>query len=383
MPEDVYTETQYVNEGSSNGCIGSILAMLAGLFLIAFAFYYLFANERVAVSRARALNEGHRIVVSADAGTVQAANEGKLVHITGLAQAGTPPVDPVFHVSMKALRLKRKVSMYQWDESRTSDDDGYGKREVTYRYRTDWSSDPIDSTGFRYSEGHANPPWPCPTVEVDASPVRCGAFRLSDDLVARIDNYEKLPAKSLAARRIGAAPRTFRVCGNEFYRGQDPAHPNVGDVKVEYDFAPASIVSVVAMQKNNLLTAYHAGPEGDVALLRVGAFDSEQMFREAYHQNGVNTWRGRLIGFIAMMTGLGLASRFVLAILRSIPFVGIVLETLSFVAVFLLSLVLTLATIAVGWLYYRPIEASCVLGLGAAALVIYSRNAKLRRLRGT
>lgn len=373
MSQDVFTEVTPLRGG---GCGGGILATLLGVILIAVAFYILFTNERDAVSAAQALERGSRMVVSVNPGVVLPANNGRLVHVTGFAHANAPVIDPIFHVATNGLKLKRKVEMYQWQEEQSTEKELY-RQVTTYRYVKEWTTDAVDSRTFRYPQGHKNPAMQYGSREFGVSPVICGAFALSGGLAAQIDDYSPVP---VIAKWRKMLPR-FSIHDGGLYRGKDPAHPQVGDVRVRFAFAPSSTVSVVAMQKNALLTAYPVSPEGEIALLRVGAFRSGDMFRYAEHQNAVHTWDMRLLGFIVMTTGLFLASQLVLWIFNLIPVVGDFLETLSCLGSLLLALALSLATIAAGWIYYRPVETGMSIACGIILLLTVSWFAKRNRLR--
>jgi hypothetical protein len=126
------------------------------------SFVVLFWNEGRSVRTARALAEGKAAVVSIDAGRVDAARDGKLVHVSGLATTDQTLKDPQFRVSAPAIRLQRIVKMYQWrerSETRTQRTLGGGQEQVTtFTYAKDWSDTPIDSTRFKKPAGHENPP---------------------------------------------------------------------------------------------------------------------------------------------------------------------------------------------------------------------------------
>ena len=119
MSGDSYTEVTSQSWGSRIG--GAFKGILLGIILFFVAFPFLFWNEGRAVKTYKTLQEGGKTVIEVAADSVDAANEGKLIHVSGLADTEATLVDPDFGVSATALRLNRKVEMYQWQESKKRD----------------------------------------------------------------------------------------------------------------------------------------------------------------------------------------------------------------------------------------------------------------------
>ncbi len=109
MPDIVRTVS---NESWFSRIRGAVVGVLFGLALFAGAFPLLWWNEGRALHRARSLDEGASIVVEARADTVDGANDGKLVHLTGLATTSQTIQDPVFEIAATALRFKRVAETY-------------------------------------------------------------------------------------------------------------------------------------------------------------------------------------------------------------------------------------------------------------------------------
>src|SRR5258705_7314046 len=93
---DTYTET--TTKGWSTRIGESIKGILFGIVLIGLSCMLLFWNEGRAVQTTKSLNEGAGLVIDVGTGSVDPANEGKLVHVTGDIKAGIKPNDAEFGV---------------------------------------------------------------------------------------------------------------------------------------------------------------------------------------------------------------------------------------------------------------------------------------------
>ena len=118
MSSDSYTEVTSQSWFSRLG--NAFKGIVVGIIMVVIAFPLLFWNEGRAVKRYKTLKEGGGAVISVAADKVDAANQGKLVHMTGMATTEENLVDTSFGVSSQAIKLKRYVEMYQWQEESKS-----------------------------------------------------------------------------------------------------------------------------------------------------------------------------------------------------------------------------------------------------------------------
>ena len=115
-----FTETTTTSWFSrlKSGLVGLVIGPLLVLGMI----WLLSWNEGRSVQTYRALVEGAGLVVSVDSGSIDAANEGKLVHVAGPVKPdGTPEDAALGVVAEGAAGLSRKVEMYQWVEDSSSE----------------------------------------------------------------------------------------------------------------------------------------------------------------------------------------------------------------------------------------------------------------------
>ena len=131
--------TETVTEGWGSRLGGSLKGILVGLGMFVAGFPVLFWNEGNTVKTRKALEEGEGACISLESpAVIDAEMNGKLVHMSGMADTQDVLTDPVFGLSERAIRLERKVEMFQWmEESRTSEKKNMGgsvTKTTTYTY---------------------------------------------------------------------------------------------------------------------------------------------------------------------------------------------------------------------------------------------------------
>lgn len=376
-----YREVSY--ESWLSRIAGSLKSVLFGLLLALGALPLMWCNEGRAVRTARSLEEGRGAVVRVDAGAPAAANEGRLVHLTGKADTTERLSDPDFGVAMNALRLARKVEMYQWQEhekEETRDKIGGGRETVRhYSYSEVWSEREIRSDSFRDSTGHRNPgPLPFTSETFLAQDARVGGFRLCRELVAKIPVAEPLRLSSAVASAPAPALQV-RLAGDGYYRGRDPKTPQIGDVRVTYSVVRPQEVSVVARQQDGQLLPYPTRAGDALLMLAAGRQDPDAMFRSEERANAVLTWILRAVGFLLLLGGLLLVFRPLAVVASVVPVFGRLLGAGLFLFSLAVAAAVSLATIAAAWVFHRPLLGLALFALTVVALVLLHRLAARRR----
>ncbi len=361
----------------------SIRGVLIGLALFGLAFPLLFWNEGRAVKRHRDLQEGAGAVATVSANEVDPAHEGTLVHMTGTAETEAVLRDAAFGVAVNAIHLRRRSEMYQWvehEESRTEKQLGGSEKTITtYTYTREWSEDVHDSGSFHEPAGHENPVFSHPSQAWTADEVRLGAFELHPAMVDSIDGFETVgppaPAGETGWRLAGDTlylPAAGSAAGGE---------PQVGDQRIRFEAAPATEVSIVALQRGDGFGAW-TGSEGSSVLdLSMGVLSAEQMFAALESQNRALTWILRGVGFAMMVIGLSMLFAPLAVAADVVPFIGDLLRFGTLLFATTVSLALSLITIAVGWVAYRPLVGVPLLVMAIAALAGLLWAGRSRRSR--
>ncbi len=364
MP-DSFTEVSQQSWGSRIG--GAFKGILFGLLLFIVAFPLLFWNEGRAIKTQKSLEEGAAAVISVDAAVIDPKNEGKLVYTTGLATTSEELQDPLFNIKTQAIRLTRKVLIYQWyesSESKTEKELGGGTKTTTsYTYAKKWSSKLIPSSSFKHPENHQNPTGRhYNDKNIYANNVMLGEFKLNSTQIGEISkrsdiilNEQNIPENT-----------TARIFAGEIYSG-DPQSPAVGDFRISFYAIKPQTISLIAAQSSNSFRPYQTSAGKAIQILTIGTVSAQQIFSNELANNRLLTWGLRLLGFVLMTIGLSMIFKPLSVLADVIPMLGNLLGMGTLLISAIIAFIFSLLTIAMAWVFYRPLVAviliSAVLGL--------------------
>ncbi|MCI5131023.1 MAG: hypothetical protein D3904_05740 [Candidatus Electrothrix sp. EH2] len=168
-----------------------------------------------------------------------------------------------------------------------------------------------------------------------------------------------------------------------FYLGNDPSSPQIGDVRIQFEFVPPVQVSIVAQQSGSRLKPYHAQAGGDIELLQVGEHSAEAMFQKAQTDNKILTWILRAAGFLLMMIGLSMIFKVFSVLADVLPFLGNIVEAGTGFIAFLLAAVFSLITIAIAWIVFRPLLGILLLAVAVGLIVLIGTKVRASKAKKT
>ncbi|MCD4655351.1 TMEM43 family protein [bacterium] len=372
--------TEVTNESWFGRIKGAFKGIIVGVIFIFIAFPLLFINEGRAVKRYKTLKEGGGIVISVAADSVDPGNGSKLIHLTGRADTDEILEDSAFGVSQNALKLKRTVEMFQWKEksqTKTKKKMGGGQTKTkTYSYSKIWSSNVIRSANFKDQGGHKNPgSFPYSSAEMVADNVTLGAFTLSPSLVGKIQNYSTLGVgtDTVIPETLGA---DTKLHDGGFYIGANPAAPVIGDLRITFKIANPTKVSVVAAQVAQTFEPYNTETGGSIELLQIGTHSAESMIQKAQDDNKMLSWILRAVGFILFFAGFKLLLGVFSVLADVVPFFGNIVGVGTGIISFLLAAILSIGTIGIAWVTYRPLLGVPLLLAVVALIVVVIRKMK-------
>jgi len=349
---------------------GSILGFLFGIVLIVGSGALLFWNEGRAVQTAKSLAEGSGLVIDVGADTVEAANQGKLIHVSGDIKTASRIADPQFGVSADGVRLVRSVEMYQWKEEKHSETHknlgGSEETTTTYTYSRAWSPDRIDSTKFRRPDGHDNPDMRYRRATFTSKDATLGAFHPGAAVLSELPASEDVALDESSATalrsRVGGP---IQLSGSSYYLGSDPGTPRIGDLRVSFQMAPQGPASIVAQQQGTDFAEYQTQAGDRLLMVKPGTVSAAAMFKSAADDNRILTWILRAVGAVAMWIGFALLFGPISTVADVIPIIGDIIGAGTTLAALAVTFVVAPVIIAVAWLWYRPVVSIIALLVGA------------------
>ena len=371
MSNDRFTET--TNTGWFSRIGSSIIGVLAGVVLVLIAIGLLWWNEGRSVATAKGLTEGAKVTMEAEAGVVDPAKEGQLVHVIGKTTLETPAEDEMFGVTgPDLLKLRRIVEVYQWVEETKQTQRtklGGGEETITeYSYTKKWDDELHDSAEFKRPQGHENVKAKVEAASFQATEVSLGAFRLPEFLLTQWQDFQPHPLPD-PETLPDSLRDTATVQEKWLVLSETPAAPVSGDARVQFESMKPGEISVLARQVQDTFEEYTTKQETTIGRLATGAQSKEAMYASAETENTIMAWLLRLGGFLAMLVGIMLLFRPLKVLADVLPFAGKIVGAGTGFIAFLLSGIGSLTIIALAWVWYRPL-----LGVGllvVAAVGIY------------
>lgn len=383
MPQNSFTETTSQSWISRLG--GSIKSVLFGLALLIGAIILLWYNEGRAVRTHKGLQEGGASVVSVESNAIDPANNGKLIHVTGRIVTSDSLTDEQFGVKVNALKLKRKVEMFQWVEqqqkTRRKKVGGGEETVTTYNYVQKWNSSLVKSSSFKEPNGHQNPAQlPFAAYSKSATNVNLDKFIIPTGILGQINSYYPYTLDAIDTSLIQNASLINDGVKSIIYVGEGSnSTPQLGDVRVSFDIVAPGDYSIIAKQFNNTFEKFTTSNGTDLQMVDVGTVSADAMFKSAISGNKSLTWILRIVGIILMFAAFKTILKPLVIVGDLIPFIGSIISFGTGIASGLATAALAFVVIGLAWIFYRPIIGISLLVIAGGIFFIFWKRKQDRK----
>jgi hypothetical protein len=162
------------------------------------------------------------------------------------------------------------------------------------------------------------------------------------------------------------------------YLGQNPDAPRLGDLRITWHVARPEALSVIGAQMGEGFGPYATRAGDRLFMIQPGRVPAAAMFQQAQDDNAVLTWILRLVGVVVMFLGWLIIFNPLKVLADLVPFIGSIVGFGTGLLAGVLTLAIAPATIAIAWLFYRPLVGIAILAVGVGLAFAVSR---LRRAR--
>ncbi|CAG0881874.1 unnamed protein product [Darwinula stevensoni] len=333
-------------------------------------------NEDKAVRRAQDLDEGLADVTRIQASKIDLVNEGKLVYVVGRLNIPEPLEDPMHKVAIRAVKLRRRVQMFQWIEveNRIEEEQQDASSHSSYSYDQDWRDRLIDSSAFQFRYGHENPiKMPLETELQVASHVYVGAFHLSQHLIqGSFGHFHPLTGDEQPT------DQRIKLHAGLYFHCEDLFKPRVGDIRIQFSYAGLadphlpSMVSVLARQEGQELVPAVTRSGNLLFSLHEGQMSLEDLISMEHLANKSSTWVLRIVGSFLILLGTSFIQRPLLLLLPHVPIMREMVSGDGLSLAFSMSAFMSLLVIGLSWMWLRP-KVAAILLVSAMFPAVWSR----------
>lgn len=367
----------------------SWVAALLGVSLFVASFFILYWNEgRIDFSKVA------KTAIEIPATAPNPGAQGKLVSTTGIVTSSQKLGDYLFVKRGNYIVLDRRVEMYAWDEEQKTETkrsllDNSETRITTYTYHKEWTSNPDDSSSFKYSESHKNPrkevdgfhytyrvpdsdrviEHVIPEKTYKVSDAKVGIFRVNIPEI----NVSSLPDLTLQQENL-ELDKSIALSGNYLYAGKGSlSSPQIGDLRIFYKALPAKAIATVfgELSTPDQITPYLA--KGKHSFYELFPGSREQAIAKFRSDYLIMLWSFRFGGFLCMWFGLNFVVAPLSEMLSFIPFLKSLTENITLLTSFVGAFVLSTITILVSMLLHHPLALILAIATAIIAMQVFRR----------
>ena len=346
---DTYVE----KKGFFTNMKNSITGVFAGIILVIIGIGVLIYNERqntINIKDVKELRDNYTEIKSDE---VDKNDNDKLVVTSNVLTYNDEVLkDTLFNISQKTPKLTRTVEVYQWKEEKEESDDS-----TTYRYEKVWSDEIIKSEDFNQKSDHVNPTEkPYDDEKYESKELKVGAYNLASCFRSLLDAESEISDYSTAN-----IPDGYTIYKNYITNSEDPEKPEIGDVRISFEYATYGTVTVLGKTNNGTIEEYTTKKNTKIYYLVEDEHDGEYVINEIEKNNNIWKWILRAIGTLLVICGFTSFFGPISTLTSYVPFFGKIVKGVTGILGFLIGLAVSLLVIAISWIAFRPVLGICLL----------------------
>lgn len=389
---------------SSSSISSIIICPIIGTMLFIFSFILLWKNERAYVITCHRLDMELEECICLDSNFFSTDHDGHLVFVEGSTSCDEILYDKDFPsiTAANVVKMVKMVEMYQWKENHHRENN-----HDHYDYSLVWSESFIDSSNFHNNSGHQNSMMNFirKSEEIYGKDVHLGEYFLSDDLKKLTKNKAPMTLTTEMTERadtkivseVKNLSKEMYAQGDYIYIVKDKFQQTCGDLRIKFFEVKCGPTAVVAQQSGKSFVKHliegteeervHendelcdssqgccyncwtflckvanklAHPITEILWIFEKVMGSkEAVFKEVTKEHEVRRNWLRLLGWVCSWLGICIFFAPLYTLLDAIPLFGSLLSTLAgwicLIFGLIVGTVLSVITICLAWLFYRPL----------------------------
>ncbi|TWT91769.1 TMEM43 family protein [Stieleria varia] len=152
--------------------------------------------------------------------------------------------------------------------------------------------------------------------------------------------------------------------------------PQIGDTRVWFTATPASEISLLSSQRGESFQPYVTQTGTELHRLEMGSVNAEEMIQHAEHENMILTWILRGVGTVVLFVGFSLLMRPLVVLADVVPMFGSLVGFGTGLIAGLAAFAVSLTTIGIAWVFYRPLLGATLLAIAAACIFLIIRRGR-------
>lgn len=246
--------------------------------------------------------------------------ENALIHLTGPVMIEEPLTEPDYNIQVLAVKLRRRVQMYQWVEETVQHNyggvtDSVESEDRTYYYVKEWKDKIIDSRSFYISTGHHNPTKFSleSTIHV-AENVIIGHYEMGSDVKTQITGFIELTSDTRPE------DSSIKLHSGLYYHCDDIWNPVIGDIRVQFSYSGLEnemvIIfvilkiflstnaflqyTVIGQLKNGKIGKFDTSHGRSLIIVKKGTMSVEAAIKAEHQSERITTWGFRFFGWVLL-----------------------------------------------------------------------------------
>lgn len=314
-----------------------IISLIVGIIIFIGSFAVLWINEGNNAKKIAIANYASKNAIQVDAQKINRENDGQLIATSAETISDAVLGDENINVS-DTLIVSRKVEMYQWIENNEGGNTKYEKA---------WSEDFVDTSYFE-NKSYKNPSFPIKSEVFSANTAKFGNYTLNNNQILLIESENQITD-------LPQNPK-YTIINGSYFSGKDIENPQIGDVLISYSYVPSkTAISIIGQQKEDNTISALPYKNTEIYIQYDGNLSKDDIIKAYKQDNSTFTIFIRIAGCLLMFLGLKLFISPIIDIFNLIPILGKIADLILSIVLFLISICLSLITIAIAWFAYRPI----------------------------